>query len=175
MANPSAAHDIVNRERGTSADEFFDAQSYVSAFAPGRVNLLGEHTDYNDGYVLPIAIPQQTRVAMRRSGGPQFSLYAAELGQAVRFSLDQPPVEHFASYVYGCLKLAGEHGTPVPPLDIHVASDVPIGAGLSSSAALEVATLRCLRQLLALHFDDVLIAQLAQRAEIEHAGVNCGI
>ena len=150
----------------------------AEASAPGRVNLLGEHTDYNDGFVLPIAIPQQTRVAMRRNGQPQFSLHAAELGQRVQFTLAQPPPEHFASYVYGCLALAREHGAPglqIPPLDIHVASMVPIGVGLSSSAALEVATLRCLRELLGLALDDVLIAQLAQRAETEYAGVRCGI
>ncbi|MDB5941766.1 MAG: galK [Ramlibacter sp.] len=153
----------------------YGAAPQASAQAPGRVNLLGEHTDYNDGYVLPIAITQQTRVAMRRNGGSHFALHAQELDQAVRFTLEQPPAEHFASYVYGCLKLAGEQGAPVPPLDIHVASDVPMGVGLSSSAALEVATLRCLRQLLDLQLDDVAIAQLAQRAEIEFAGVRCGI
>ncbi len=145
------------------------------AQAPGRVNLLGEHTDYNDGFVLPIAIAQQTRVVMRRARGPHFSLQADELAQTVQFTLDQPPPEHFASYVFGCLKLASPLGRAVPPLDIHVSSDVPMGVGLSSSAALEVATLRCLRQLLQLPLDDVQIAQLAQRAEIEFAGVRCGI
>ena len=147
----------------------------AEASAPGRVNLLGEHTDYNDGFVLPIAIAQQTHVAMRRNGGLDFSLHAAELGQTVRFTLAQPPAEHFASYVFGCLALAREQGAAISPLDIHVASEVPIGVGLSSSAALEVATLRCLRQLLGLEMDDVQIAQLAQRAEIEFAGVRCGI
>ena len=143
--------------------------------APGRVNLLGEHTDYNDGFVLPIAIVQQTRVAMRRNGETFFSLHAAELASTVRFTLDQVPSEHFATYVFGCLALAREQGAVIPPLDIHVSSEVPIGVGLSSSAALEVATLRCLRSLLQLSLNDVLIAQLAQRAEIEFAGVHCGI
>jgi galactokinase len=143
--------------------------------APGRVNLLGEHTDYNGGFVLPIAIPQRTRVAMRRSSGRQFALHAQGQGGTVRFALESPPAEHFASYVFGCLVLVREHGTDIPPLEIHVESEVPMGVGLSSSAALEVATLRCLRQLLGLPLDDVLIAQLAQRAEIEYAGVNCGI
>ena len=147
----------------------------AEASAPGRVNLLGEHTDYNDGFVLPIAIPQQTQVAMRRNGQAQFSLYAAELGKAVRFTLAEPPAAHFASYVFGCLALVEAQGVTVPPLDIYIASSVPIGVGLSSSAALEVATLRCLRQLLGLALDDVQIAQLAQRAEIEFAGVRCGI
>ena len=145
------------------------------ALAPGRVNLLGEHTDYNDGFVLPIAIAQRTRVAMRRNGSNLFSLHAQGQGPAVQFAFDAPPAAQFASYVFGCLVLARSRGAQVPGLDIHVDSEVPMGVGLSSSAALEVATLRCLRRLLALAFDDVLIAQLAQRAEIEHAGVHCGI
>jgi galactokinase len=147
----------------------------VLAEAPGRVNLLGEHTDYNDGFVLPVAIAQRTRVALRPNGGTHFTLRAEELGQTVRFELGTPPAEHFASYVYGCLVLVREQGAGIPGLDIVVASEVPMGVGLSSSAALEVATLRGLRQLLRLELDDVRIAQLAQRAEIEHAGVRCGI
>ena len=158
-------------------ENIYHAAPEAEASAPGRVNLLGEHTDYNDGFVLPIAIPQQTRVAMRRSGAAHFSLHAADLGQTVTFTLAQPPAEHFASYVYGCLVLAQAQAPDVQiaPLEIHVSSDVPIGVGLSSSAALEVATLRCLRQLLALPLDDVQIAQIAQRAEIDYAGVHCGI
>jgi galactokinase len=145
------------------------------AEAPGRVNLLGEHTDYNDGFVLPVAITQQTQVSMRRSGQAHFSLHAAELDAAVQFTLNKPPVEHFATYVFGCLALVQGLDVEIPPLDIHVSSNVPMGVGLSSSAALEVATLRCLRQLLAIPIDDVAIARLAQRAEIEYAGVRCGI
>jgi len=156
-------------------DDIFSAAPEAVADAPGRVNLLGEHTDYNDGFVLPIAITQRTRVAMRRSGEDHFSLHAAELQNTVSFKLGEPPADHFASYVYGCLMLLRARGVDVPPLQIHVESQVPMGVGLSSSAALEVATLRCLRQLLRIELDDVLIAQLAQRAEIEFAGVNCGI
>jgi len=156
-------------------ESLFGGPPQAQAQAPGRVNLLGEHTDYNDGFVLPVAIPQQTRVAMRRNGKSEFTLHAAELGSAVTFTLDGRPNEHFASYVYGCLRLVQQEGAQVPPLDIHVASDVPMGVGLSSSAALEVATLRCLRQLLNIELDDVRVAQLAQQAEIEYAGVRCGI
>jgi galactokinase len=164
--------------RSTCAREFeavYRAWPQAEAQAPGRVNLLGEHTDYNDGFVLPVAIPQQTRVAMARNNDGHHRLHAAELGKAVEFTLDNEPEEHFARYVFGCLRLACEEGAEVPPLDIHVASDVPMGVGLSSSAALEVATLRCLRRLLSLEMDDVRIAQLAQQAEIRFAGVRCGI
>jgi galactokinase len=143
--------------------------------APGRVNLLGEHTDYNEGFVLPIAIPQLTHVAIRRSTSSLFTLYAATLEQSVSFGLDAPPAERFAKYVYGCIAEVAAAGFEVPPLDMHVSSTVPIGVGLSSSAALEVASLRALRALLNLPLDDVTLAQLGQRAEIQHAGVNCGI
>ena len=147
----------------------------ATARAPGRVNLLGEHTDYNDGFVLPTAIPQQTQVAIRRNGTERFRARAASLDQHASFALDDPPAEHFASYLFGCVREVQALGVSVPGLDIDIASQVPIGVGLSSSAALEVAMLRALRELLSLDIDDVRIAQLAQRAEIVYAGVNCGI
>jgi galactokinase len=143
--------------------------------APGRVNLLGEHTDYNDGYVLPIAIEQKTSVSMSSNGGSEYVLYSDVLDSMARFTLAEPPAEHFAAYVYGCLMEARAQGIETGSLDIHVQSDVPMGVGLSSSAALEVATLRALRALAGGPLDDLRIAQLAQRAEIEYAGVRCGI
>ncbi|MBW8872132.1 MAG: galactokinase, partial [Leifsonia sp.] len=127
----------------------------VVAEAHGRVNLLGEHTDYNDGFVLPIAIAQSTRVSMRRRHDGVYTLEAMQLGRTERFSLEEPPSEHFATYVYGCLVEARAIGIDVPPVDIRVDSDVPMGVGLSSSAALEVATLRALRDLTRQPLDDV--------------------
>ncbi len=156
-------------------ESIFGTSPCVRAQAPGRVNLLGEHTDYNDGFVLPIAIPQTTSVALRPNGSDTFVVHAASLGQRARFTRDTPPSEHFATYVYGCVRGVADLGVSVPGLDIHVDSQVPMGVGLSSSAALEVAMLRALRELMHLDIDDVRIAQLAQRAEIDHAGVNCGI
>jgi galactokinase len=156
-------------------EQRFHGWPQAEAHAPGCVNLLGEHTDDSDGFVLPVALPQRTRVAMRRSGRSAFRLHAAELGRTVEFTLDERPAEHFASYVYGCLRLLREEGAEVPPLDIHVASEVPMGVGLASSAALEVATLRCLRELLSIDLDDVRVAQLAQQVELQDAGVRCGI
>ena len=156
-------------------EDVFGGPPAAVADAPGRVNLLGEHTDYNEGYVLPIAIAQRTHVAMRPSAQRVNTLHAATLSRSVQFSLDAPPADHYATYVYGCLREAKAQGIELSSLDIHVWSEVPIGVGLSSSAALEVATLRALRNLLRAPFDDVLIAKMAQRAEIEHAGVRCGI
>lgn len=153
----------------------FGAAPAASAEAPGRVNLLGEHTDYNDGYVLPTAIPQKTHIALRPNGRETFRLYATALDEMAEFTLAQKPQQHFAHYIYGCLQLARELGADIPALDIWIDSKVPMEVGVSSSAALEVAMLRALRDLLQLPIDDVEIAQLAQRAEIEYAGVKCGI
>jgi galactokinase len=158
-------------------EDVFGSHPAVQADAPGRVNLLGEHTDYNDGFVLPTAIPQRTQVALRPIPGDRHTLYAADLDEASEFTLGAPPEEAFARYVYGCLRQVAKLGVSLPALQIHVQSGVPMGVGLSSSAALEVATLRALRSLLHITdgMDDVAIAQLAQRAEIEDAGVHCGI
>jgi len=151
------------------------ATELVSASAPGRVNLLGEHTDYNDGYVLPAAIARRTYVEMRCSDDGWFHVHSSDLQESARFTRDVAPAERFAQYVYGCIRALEPHVDGIPSLDIHIASDVPMGVGLSSSAALEVAVLRCLRRLLNADIDDVTIAQLAQRAEQEYAGVNCGV
>ncbi|MEO5843422.1 MAG: galactokinase [Caldimonas sp.] len=145
------------------------------ARAPGRVNLLGEHTDYNDGFVLPIALAQQTTVSLGFAAGPEFTLRSDGFARPLRFTLERLPAEPFGRYVFGCLQEVARRGHEIAPLDIHVASDLPMGVGLSSSAALEVATLRALRLLLGLSLHDVEIAQMAQRAEIECAGVRCGI
>jgi galactokinase len=153
----------------------FGREAEAVASAPGRVNLLGEHTDYNDGFVLPVALSQQTTVALGRASGELFTLRSDNLGGAVSFGLDRVPEEQFARYVFGCLHELRATGCAIAPLDIHVASDVPIGVGLSSSAALEVATLRALRRLLGASLDDIEIARMAQRAETLHAGVRCGI
>jgi galactokinase len=137
--------------------------------------LLGDHTDYNDGYVLPIAIDQMTTVSLHPSNTGEYVLHAEALGITIRFTLDRPPTAHFGTYVYGCLMEAGAAGIETLPLNIHIHSEIPMGVGLSSSAALEVATLRALRELTGAPLDDVRLAQLAQRAEIQYAGVRCGI
>lgn len=156
-------------------EDIFNASPAVTAEAPGRVNLLGEHTDYNGGFVLPTAISQKTRVQMRVNDLATFRLYAAAMNKTESFTLASPPKQHFSEYVYGCLHEVKAMGVEIPFLDIYVHSTVPIGVGVSSSAALEVATLRALRSLLNLSISDIDIAKMAQQAEIKYAGVNCGI
>jgi galactokinase len=146
--------------------------------APGRVNVLGEHTDYNDGFVLPAAIPQATTVEAALSETDAFLLHSTsecEPGAIVSYRSGEAAPEGFARYVDGCTRALLERGVRVPPVALFIESTVPIGAGLSSSAALEVATLRALRELLGLKLDDVQIALVAQAAESKYVGVRCGI
>lgn len=155
--------------------QIFDAEPEVEASAPGRVNLLGEHTDYNDGFVLPTAIPQRTTVSIGFSPDDRHHFYSVELPELVDVNPTAAAPAGFVSYVYGCIRVLATAGYAISPLNIFVTSSVPIGSGLSSSAALEVAVLRGLRSLLQLDLTDVQLAQLGQQAEIQYAGVSCGI
>ena len=154
--------------------QIFKATPDVEASAPGRVNLLGEHTDYNDGFVLPTAIPQHTRVSIGYSADDRHHFYSAELAERIALNPTEA-TQGFASYIAGCIRVLEAAGYSIPLLNLFVTSSVPIGSGLSSSAALEVATLRGLRSLLNLDLNDVQIAQFGQQAEIQYAGVSCGI
>jgi len=159
-----------------SPETFFGGAPEALAAAPGRVNLLGEHTDYNDGFMLPVATPQQTEVALARSIDDQHHLYSDTLDGNVTFAARGGSApQGFGSYIEGCIRLVEAMGVAIPPLRFYVTTNLAVGSGLSSSAALEVATLRALRQLLGFALDDVKLAQIAQRAEIDYARVNCGI
>lgn len=157
---------------GRSFLEVFGVPPAVTARAPGRVNLLGEHTDYNGGFVLPTVIPQQTVVEAALGRG-MHQVYSATLDRLVRFGPGD--LVDFSRYVGGCVRVLEQRGIEVPPLKLRIDSNVPVGAGLSSSAALEVATLRALAELLGLALENEEIAALARRAETEFAGVSCGI
>jgi galactokinase len=148
----------------------------AAGWAHGRVNLMGDHTDYNAGFVLPIAIPQQTHVEIAAAPGcTDHEAHSVTLKQTVLFVAAEGVLPDFARYIGGCVRVLEERGVEVPPLKWRIASDVPVGAGLSSSAALEVAALRALNSLLSLGLDSMEIATLAWTAERRHAGVACGI
>ncbi|MFP5394301.1 MAG: galactokinase [Gammaproteobacteria bacterium] len=159
----------------TVVADFFRGTEPIRAFAPGRVNLLGEHTDYNDGYVLPIATPMGTTVAIAPSVDGRHHFLSDDMDGAVSLEPGRPLDAGFGRYINGCLRVLEQQGVDVPPLRVHVGSTLPIGVGLSSSAALEVATLRAVRQLLGIELDDVALALAAQKAEVMYAGVHCGI
>lgn len=153
----------------------FGFEPSVIARAPGRVNLLGDHTDYNDGFVLPTATTQATTVGVGQSQEAFHDFYSVQLGSRARFRDGSEPPAGFAAYVHGCIEVLRRRDLKVGAITVCIDSEVPVGAGLSSSAALEVATIRALRKLYGFNLDDVALALLAQQAEIEFAHVNCGI
>jgi galactokinase len=151
------------------------------ASAPGRVNLIGEHTDYNDGFVLPTAIPQRTHVWMSKRDDDLARVHAANLSQTLEYTVgNEVAGKGWLDYVQGVthvLKLEGHHlqGHSVGGFEAVIHSDVPLGSGLSSSAALLVAMFRAVRQVFSLEIDDVTIARWSQTAENGFVGARVGI
>lgn len=146
-------------------------------FAPGRVNLVGEHTDYNDGYVLPLALPHGTVVAARARPDRRLRLWSRRDPQQVEVDLDRlepGSVQGWAAYPAGMAWALREAG-PVVGADLVLDGDVPLGAGLSSSASLECAVGECLADLAGLDVDRTSMALLAQRAENDFVGMPCGV
>jgi galactokinase len=164
---------------GTSFVDLFGRGPEVTASAPGRVNLIGEHTDYNDGLVLPVTIPQSTRVELARRGGRLVRLWSANVagaGSPDSYDLGRETRRHdWVDFPQGVTAVLGEAGFEVGGFDLRVESDLPLGGGLSSSAALLVAILRAVREAFALDFDDVAVAAFAHRAEYSLVGAPVGI
>jgi len=179
---PATAEERTDDAAAGFADVFGGLPDGVWA-APGRVNLIGEHTDYNDGFVLPFALPHAAVVAGRvaSSPGAGWSVHSAERDESVSFgAADLTPggVDGWAAYVAGVVWALREAGHEVPAAELYLTSDVPVGAGLSSSAAVECSTLAALLDLAGPSgpdLDGMQRARLAQRAENDFVGVPCGI
>ena len=146
--------------------------------SPGRVNIIGEHTDYNKGFVLPAAIDKAAWLAVGPSQRGEISLYAADLDESFQGPLEnlQPlkPVQ-WPNYILGVAAQFQKKGIPVEGFRAVLMSDIPIGAGLSSSAAIECATAYALQLLNQQSFERMEMVKMAQKAEHEFAGVLCGI
>ena len=165
----------------TSFDNAFDAPPALIVHAPGRVNLIGEHTDYNDGFVLPCAIDFHTLVAAQPRDDSTVRVVAADYGDTLdEFRLDAP-IGHradapWADYVRGVVATLLERGIALRGAELAIAGNVPQGAGLSSSASLEVAVGQAFKALQGLdELSQTDLALIGQRAENAFVGCNCGI
>lgn len=160
--------------------EMVGAAPDLAVRAPGRVNLIGEHTDYNDGFVLPAAIGLQSIVTVRRRPDRIVRLIAADFGDAVsEFDLAKPIArdadQPWSDYIRGVASILQAEGVDLGGLDMLIAGDIPQGSGLSSSASLSVASGMALGGLFApCRFDATQIALIAQRAECDFVGMRCG-
>ncbi|HKU80610.1 MAG TPA: galactokinase [Candidatus Tumulicola sp.] len=146
--------------------------------APGRVNLIGEHTDYNDGFVMPAAIALQTRVHAVARADRTIAIRSDSTPEPAAFDLDQSAKRapgDWSRYARAVVSELQAAGIALPGADLRVESDVPIGAGLSSSAAFEIAVALAMLALGGVELPRIDVARLAQRAEVERVGVNCGI
>ena len=143
--------------------------------SPGRINILGEHTDYNEGFVLPGAIDKEAIFAIGLNNLGQFDLVSLDLGQRLQAQSSAPSPQGWANYCLGVVAQIEKRGITVPGFNLVFGSTIPIGAGVSSSAAIECGLLFALNTLLELGLDRTTLASMAQTAEHEYAGVKCGI
>ena len=156
--------------------EIYDQEPAIYR-APGRVNLIGEHTDYNDGFVFPAAIDLFTWVAIAPRGDKRVHVHSENLNETAEFDVrsDQPKPKKWSTYVFGVALACEQAGYRLRGANLLVRGEVPIGAGVSSSAALEVAASFALLANSGLTIDGPKLARLCQQAENEFVGTRCGI
>ncbi|MFZ9687991.1 MAG: galactokinase [Chitinophagaceae bacterium] len=145
--------------------------------APGRINLIGEHTDYNEGYVLPAGIDKYCSIAISPAAGKISTVMAMDLSEKFSFHLvpGQPTSSHWINYIWGVMKAMQKRGLHIPPFEAVIQSDVPVGAGLSSSAALEVVFARAFNDIFNFNLTEIEITRIAKEAENNFVGLQCGI
>ena len=177
----SESSEVGNPARERALESFrerFGGEPEGVALAPGRVNVIGEHTDYTGGFVLPMAIDRETVIAFRSKAGREATAFSVDYSEESTFSVEAPERvdgHHWSNYVRGVAHVLAKAGHTVAAIDMAVAGDVPQGAGLSSSAAIEVAAVLAFDAASGLALEPVTQIRLAQRAENEFVGVNCGI
>jgi galactokinase len=159
-------------------EQLFGSAPVVRASAPGRVNLIGEHTDYNGGFVLPTVIPQRTTVELATRKGGAVRAVSLDVGKTAPFEYivgTEARRGRWTDYLQGITWVLAKAGFAVGGADIRIESTVPLGSGLSSSAALEIALLRAFREAFMLPIEDVQMALFAKQAENEFVGAPVGV
>lgn len=168
----------IPAENLPSFERLFGRAPSTTARAPGRVNLIGEHTDYSEGFVLPAAIPRHTVVELAPRADARVRAVSANAGAgaAAEYELGQEArTGTWLDYLMGVTHVLGGGAFSIPGFDIRIHSTVPLGAGLSSSASFEVAVLRALRAAFSLSIDDVDLALLGQKTETDFVGAPVGV
>jgi galactokinase len=157
--------------------EKYIAADTIIVRSPGRINLIGEHTDYNNGFVLPAAIDKAVYVAIKKNTANRIFLHSVDFNESVEVELaDIKPVPgHWSTYILGVVNQMIKRGHSLQGFKLSIYGDVPLGAGLSSSAAVECAAALALNELFALNIERIELVKIAQLAEHEFAGVKCGI
>lgn len=172
-------NEAIESIRNTFTKAFGEGGNLTISRAPGRVNLIGEHTDYNDGFVFPMALDFQIVIAARKTDTGIVRIYSADFDQKVEFSIEHPiqydQEKRWSNYLRGVLVMLREEGIKLSGMDIAFQGDIPQGSGLSSSAALEVATAVTAQKLLGFNIVKPNLVRLCQRAENKFVGMNCGI
>ncbi len=157
---------------------FPGSEEVICVRAPGRINIIGEHTDYNEGFVLPAAINKAAYVTIAKRSDDEIHLVAANLNETFSIRLSDLKTigdVNWPNYIIGCVAQFVKRGVLVTGFNCVLTSDVPMGAGLSSSAAIECAVVFALNELWQCGLNRLTMVQIAQKAEHEYAGVQCGI
>jgi galactokinase len=153
----------------------FDSEPRIFC-APGRVNLIGEHTDYNDGYVFPMALAEKTCVAISPRNDRKLVVQSLRIDDKIERSLNElEPRKDWSDYVAGMAWVIEQAGYPLTGANMLISSNVPLGAGLSSSAAIEISSGLALASTIGLQVDSKTWAKWGQKAENQFVGMNCGI
>lgn len=173
MASPDSGRDIVIRH----FQDIFRTAAAVFSRAPGRVEVLGNHTDYNEGVVLSAAIDREVWIAAGKSPSAECRVASTQFPEPVTVAEIQPQKGSTAwvNYPIGVYKILKDRGFPVQPFNLAIHSTVPLGAGVSSSAALEVGTALALCSLFDIKIDPTELAKICQKAENSFVGMNCGL
>ena len=173
---PSPLTSSMQSQLSKTFQSYF-ATTPLVAFAPGRINLIGEHTDYQEGFVFPAAVSQGIWVGIQKNGLTVCRLYSMDFAQEFSFELDfiSPKNGHWATYVMGMCALMKQSGYEVAGFDMVIGGNIPVGSGLSSSAALSVAIGTAISGLFDFEIPKKNIVLYAQKSEHLYAGVKCGI
>ncbi len=166
------------KEKVCSQFEQFFGTEAIMVFAPGRINILGEHIDYNDGIVLPAAIDKRIYLAIGTAEGKTHNLHALDFDEQISIDVSpelEPSQTLWANYLLGVIQGFTSRGIEVPPLNVVFAGDIPSGSGLSSSAALESSMAFAMNHLLGTGLTRKEMALIGQKAEHDFVGVQCGI